>query len=199
MAAMRMTRKPFLLVLALPLVLGGAGAAAAADPGGTVAQSPPVRVIRGKPVDPFGHPIVGPTVTAVTTGNGRGGTVLVVRGAPSPLPSTRLSGFAPPPLGAGPTVPPLTGFSATPFGSRIDNRFDTRFDTRFDRRFDNRFDNRFDGRSHSGHGAGGHRGIGAGTTTPSISNAPGGRHGAFSGHGGGSGGHAGGFGGGRRR
>jgi hypothetical protein len=194
---MRTTPNPYCLVLSLPLVLGAAGAAAAADSPETISQSPPVKVIRGTSIDPFGRPVAHPTVTAVGTVNGMGGIIIVVRGAPSALPSR---GFAPPPLGSGPMVPPLTGFGgsssdtrfANGFDNRFDNRFNNRFDNRFNNRFDNRFDNRFNNHFASHHGHDGHHGIRTGTSTPSFVSVPQFGSGAFGGHGGGFGGHGGG-------
>ena len=188
---MRNTLIPLRIVFALPLVLAGVGAAAAADPPQTISQSPPVKVFRGTPVDPFGHPVAHPTVTAVGTVNGPGGTIIVVRGAPNPLPSERLGGFAPPPLASGPTVPPLTGFGGSSSDTRFANRFDDGFDHRFDGRFNNKFDSRFHVDRHfmRSRGTGGHLGARRGTTTPSFASAPASRVGAFGGAGGVSGGH----------
>lgn len=156
---------PILPHVAMALVLGlGSGAAAAADSTNRPSiRSVPVQVIRGPAIEPFSNRIVrliGPSSHAVAV---RGGTVLIVRGAPGRLPSATPMGFAPPPLGFASTTLPTGNFV---------RGFDGGFDGR-------RFDGDFRGRH--GHGIDGRGSAFRGTTTPSTSSAFAGRRGAFGG------------------
>ena len=162
---MRMTRTPSLLAIAVVLALGS-GAAAASDPSN---QSPPVHVIRGPEIDSFGNPIADPSVSATQSVKTKGGSVLVLRGAPSPLPSAAMPRQAP----LNPAYASATGGGFYGVGA---------------------FDGRRSDRGFHGHGTAGRHGV-QGTTTPSTASVPNGRRGAFDRHRGGFGGQINGFGG----
>jgi hypothetical protein len=173
---MRSTWLPSHLAIALLVALDGGAAAAASDAPQPAAQSPAVQVIRGPEIDSFGNPIAAPTAASITTADTKSGSVLVLRGAPSPLPSAASPRQAPPSM----------DFASTTGSGLYGVGF---------------FDGRRSGRDFRDHDrARRHRAV-QGTTVPSISNVPsrhggtGGNDNGFGGANSGLGGFSGGFGG----